>query len=71
MKLTPLLPLAVLLLSLNSQAEYESELRDAGSLGAIRLAGTEDPDVRKVYIVQLQSPSAAGHYAALASTPAK
>ena len=71
MKLTPLLPLAVLLLSLNSQAEYESELRDAGSLGAIRLAGTEDPDVRKVYIVQLQSPSAAGHYAALASASAK
>jgi subtilisin family serine protease len=40
-------------------AEYESKLRDAGSLGGIRLADSEDPTIRKVYIVQLKTPSAA------------
>lgn len=66
-----LLPLFLLLASVAAPAEYESQLRDAGSLGAIRLAGTEDPNVRKVYIVQLKSPSAAGHYATLAGTLTK
>ena len=44
-------------------AEFESRLRDAGSLGAIGLAGSEDPASSKVYIVQLSSPSAAERHA--------
>jgi subtilisin family serine protease len=62
-----LLPLAVVLVSISAPAEFESELRDGGSLGAIRLAGTEDPNVRKVYIVQLARPSAADYHAAAQS----
>ena len=54
---------ALLLTSASPAAEYESRLRDAGSLGAIRLAGTEDPGVRKVYVVQLKTPSAAQFHA--------
>ncbi|MDJ0812118.1 MAG: S8 family serine peptidase, partial [Woeseiaceae bacterium] len=53
-----------LLLPAVSAAQYESELRDAGSLGGIRLAGSEDENVRKVYIVQLAMPSAAQYHAA-------
>ena len=53
----------VLLLPVAAIAQYESELRDAGSLGAIRLAGTEDPGASKVYIVQLAMPSAAQFHA--------
>ena len=56
--------LLVLLLPAAAAAQYESELRDAGSLGAIRLAGSEDQNVRKVYIVQLAMPSAAQFHAA-------
>ena len=60
--LTLLIPVAV-------SAQYETELRDAGSLGAIRLAGSEDADARKVYIVQLAMPSAAAeHHASLVTT---
>ncbi|MGI9270780.1 MAG: S8 family serine peptidase [Woeseiaceae bacterium] len=51
--------LLLLLLAAAAPAEYESKLRDAGSLGGIRLAESEDPSVRKVYIVQLKAPSAA------------
>lgn len=40
-------------------ADVESELRNAGSLGGIRLADSEVPAARKVYIVQLSAPSAA------------
>jgi len=65
MKLLRLLPLATLLLTFAAGAEFESALRDAGSLGAIRLAGSEDPNLRKVYIVQLKAPSAAEHHASL------
>jgi subtilisin family serine protease len=54
----------VLLLPVVAAAQYESPLRDAGSLGAIRLAGSEDQAVRKVYIVQLAMPSAAQYHAA-------
>jgi len=71
MKQIQSLLLALLLVFTGAAAEYESELRDAGSLGAIRLAGTEDPNVRKVYIVQLNRPSAAGHHAALTGALAK
>jgi len=63
--------LFALLLSLNASAEYESALRDAGSIGAIRLAGSEDPNVSKVYIVQLKTPATAERHAALRSVAAK
>jgi subtilisin family serine protease len=56
--------LIVSLLPALAAAQHESVLRDAGSLGAIRLAGTEDQAVRKVYIVQLAEPSAAQYHAA-------
>ena len=59
-----LLALLPLLVSANVIAEYESRLQDAGSLGAIRLAGSEDPATRKVYIVQLKQPGAAAYHAA-------
>ncbi len=43
-------------------ADVETRLRDAGSLGAIRLAGSEDAAASKVYIVQLATPPAAAMY---------
>jgi subtilisin family serine protease len=55
------------LLSLAAMAQDESNLQDGGSLGAIRLAGTDDPDASKVYIVQLRTPSAAQYHASFAS----
>ena len=55
--------LAALMLSVSAAAEYETALRDAGSLGAIRLAGSDDPNTRKVYIVQLVTPSVADFHA--------
>ena len=51
--------LFLLLLAAAASGEYESKLRDAGSLGGIRLANSEDPTIRKVYIVQLKAPAAA------------
>jgi len=51
------------LFSVSVFAQFETDLRDAGSLGAIRLAGSEDPNQRKVYIVQLKAPSAADFHA--------
>jgi subtilisin family serine protease len=51
------------LLSVSVFAQFETDLRDAGSLGAIRLAGSDDPNIRKVYIVQLKTPSAADFHA--------
>ena len=71
MKMLRLLPLVTMLISCIALAEYESELRDAGSLGGIRLAGSEDPTARKVYIVQLAMPSAADFHAKRVSTVAK
>lgn len=71
MKLIRLLSLVAMLVSANVLAESESVLRDAGSLGAIRLAGTEDPNVRRVYIVQLARPSAADFYASTRSASGK
>ncbi|MDX2412225.1 MAG: S8 family serine peptidase [Woeseiaceae bacterium] len=55
--------LASALLSVSAFAQFETDLRDAGSLGAIRLAGTDDPNLRKTYIVQLKAPSAADFHA--------
>ena len=46
-------------------ADAESLLIDRGPGFGIRLAGTEDPAVRKVYIVQLAKPSAAEFHAKL------
>lgn len=60
-----------MLTPLSTPADNESRLRDAGSLGAIRLAGTEDPSVSKVYIVQLKSPSTADYHSTLVKTLAK
>jgi subtilisin family serine protease len=71
MKLMRLMLLAVVLLSLSTHAEYQSRLRDAGSLGGIRLAGSEDPSTRKVYIVQLATPSAADYHARLVKAASK
>ena len=62
------LVLFVLLLPAVSAAQHESPLRDAGSLGALRLAGSEDQAVRRVYIVQLAMPSAAQYHAAQLQT---
>ena len=56
-----------LLLAGSAAAEYESALRDAGSLGGIRLADSEDPNLRKTYIVQLKAPAAAEYHATLAA----
>ena len=58
------LVLTVLILPALAAGQNETVLRDAGSLGAIRLAGSEDPSIRKVYIVQLAEPSAAQYHAA-------
>jgi len=63
MKLIRLLLLVTVLLSVSAFAQFETSLRDAGSLGGIRLAGSDDPNLRKVYIVQLKTPSAADFHA--------
>ena len=63
--------LSLLLLAFAAPAENASKLRDAGSLGGIRLAGSEDPGTRKVYIVQLTLPSAAEHFAKIQQAAAK
>ncbi len=63
---------SLLLTSFSAQAENESRLRNAGGPGGIRLAGTENPERRLVYIVQLRAPSAAEYHASLRSAiPAK
>ena len=66
-----LILLSALLFPVLVTAEFESKLRDAGSLGAIRLAGSEDPAVSKVYIVQLKAPAAADYHAALVTAATK
>jgi subtilisin family serine protease len=71
MKRSRLLFLLAVLVSTGAAADDESRLRDAGSLGAIRLAGTDDPNVSKVYIVQLRSPSAADYHASTVSATSK
>ncbi len=55
--------IATMLISISAFAQFETGLRDAGSLGGIRLAGSDDPNLRKVYIVQLRTPSAADFHA--------
>jgi subtilisin family serine protease len=54
--------LALMIGATAASADVETRLRDAGSLGAIRLAGSEDAAASKVYIVQLTAPPAAAVY---------
>jgi subtilisin family serine protease len=61
------LPICLLLVVAAANADVESKLQHAGSLGGIRLAGSDEPAAQKVYIVQLKEPSAAGY--AAKSTP--
>ena len=63
--------LLLLLLPFAAAAQEGTVLRDAGSLGAIRLAGSEEEFASKVYIVQLAEPSAAEYHAALVTRAAK
>ncbi len=49
----------------------ESLLRDAGDPANIRLAGTEQPGERRVYIVQLAAPGAAEYQAAVSTAVVK
>ena len=60
-----LLVCGLLLTSFSTGAQEESAVKSAGN---IRLSGAEDPATTKVYIVQLRSPSAAEHHAALTKT---
>ncbi len=66
------LTLLCLLLSIfvDAQAQSESVLRDAGNV-PLQLAGAENDDETKVYIVQLESPSAAERQAALSVSRSK
>ena len=53
-----------------SAAQAESLLRDAGTV-PVQLAGSEDPESSRVYIVQLRQPSAAEYHASLFKTTAR
>lgn len=59
------------LLPAAAHAQDGPQVRDGGSFGALRVAGTEDPDTRKVYIVQLAEPSAAQYHASLVTAAAR
>ncbi|MGI9221101.1 MAG: S8 family serine peptidase [Woeseiaceae bacterium] len=61
----------LLLLAGGAAAQVESDLQHAGSLGGIRLADSEEPATRKVYIVQLKEPSAAAYHAQSRSLASK
>lgn len=64
MKLITLLTsLSLSLAAFGASASSDSPLRDAGLARGLQLAGVEDPEARKVYIVQLQTPSAAEYHA--------
>ena len=66
MTLTRLLLLSALLsIGVDGLAQSESALRDAGNV-AVQLAGVDNADETRVYIVQLQSPSAAERQASIA-----
>ena len=53
------------LCALDASAASDSPLRDAGIARGLQLAGVQDPDARKVYIVQMQAPSAAEYHSTL------
>ena len=52
-----------LLLATAGLAQAPSRLVDAGGPGGVRLAAGENPDERRVYIVQMQAPAAAEFFA--------
>jgi subtilisin family serine protease len=58
------------LCAFSASAGPESPLRDAGIARGLQLAGVEDPDATKVYIVQLREPSAAEYFSRLYKTTA-
>lgn len=60
----------LLLVSAGAMAQAESVLRDAGAI-PFSLAGGEDPQATRVYIVQLREPSTAEHHASLSKAPAR
>ena len=69
MKLTTLLTGFLLsLCALSAAASSDSPLRDAGIARGLQLAGIDDPEARKVYIVQLHAPSAAEFHSTLYKT---
>ena len=69
MKLTTLLTgLFLALCAVSAAASSDSPLRDAGIARGLQLAGVDDPDARKVYIVQLRTPSAAEFHSTLYKT---
>lgn len=71
MKPTTLLTgLLLALCAANASASTDSPLRDAGIARGLQLAGVDDPDARKVYIVQLHAPSAAEFHSTLYKTTA-
>jgi len=68
-KLTTLLTgLFLALCAVSAAASSDSPLRDAGIARGLQLAGVDDPDARKVYIVQLRTPSAAEFHSTLYKT---
>ncbi len=58
------------LCAVSAYADNDSPLRDAGIARGLQLADVGDPEERKVYIVQLRTPSAAEYYSALRKTSA-
>lgn len=55
--------LSLLFVAVAANAADQPGLQHAGSLGGIRLAGSDEPAAQKVYIVQLREPSAASYAA--------
>ncbi len=53
------------LAAVSALASNDSPLRDAGIARGLQLAGVDDPDARRVYIVQLRNPSAAAYHSTL------
>ena len=69
MTIARLFILCCLFVAGSALSDNETRLREGGSAASIRLSGSEEPGTqRKVYIVQLRSPSAAEHFASLAGS---
>jgi len=58
------------LCAVSAAASSDSPLRDAGIARGLQLAGVDDADARKVFIVQLRTPSATEYFAAVQKTTA-
>ncbi len=65
---TLLTGLLLSLCAVSAALASDSPLRDAGIARGLQLAGVDDPDARKVYIVQLRAPSAAEFHSTLYKT---